>query len=96
METYNLVIDPAWVKTYPYPPPSRKTMAVKCILSDKTIKSVSFLPAMINIDARSRFLSHEDEGFNDVVQYVAEITEKAGLNAQYNVEGDEVFISVLN
>ena len=94
MKEYDWVIEPAWANTYPHPPASRKTMAVKCIIADKKIESVSFLPAMINIEAKPRILPHEDEGFNEVVKYVTEITEEAGLNAHYKVEGNEVAISV--
>jgi poly-gamma-glutamate capsule biosynthesis protein CapA/YwtB (metallophosphatase superfamily) len=92
LKEYNWVIDPAWAKTYPFAPDSRKTMAVKCIISNKGIERVSFLPGMINIDARPRILSHSDEAFHEVLKYMEEITEEAGLNARYKVEGDEVIV----
>ncbi|MFC2065878.1 CapA family protein [Chloroflexota bacterium] len=93
LDAYNWEIDPAWAKTYPHSPASRKTMMAKCVISDKKIEKVSFLPAMIHIDARPHMLSRKDEEFNEVVQYMTEITAEAGLNAQYKVEGDEVVIS---
>jgi len=48
---------------------------------------------VINIDARPRVLSRSDAGFDEVVQYVIEATEKVGLNADFKVEGDEVVVS---
>lgn len=90
--TYNWVIEPEWAKTYPHPPESRKTFVVKCIISNKRIEKVSFLPAMINIKAQPRILPHTEEGFNEVVRYVEAITQEAGLNGRYKVEGDEVVV----
>ena len=93
-ELFNWVIEPEWAKTYPHPPDSRKTIAVKCVISDKRIERVSFLPAMINIKAQPRLLSRKDEGFTDVVEYMDMITREAGLHGPYKIEDNEVVILV--
>ena len=91
-EAYGIVIDPAWASTYPYAADSRKTMLVKCEISNKKIEKVSFLPAMIQIDARPRVLSYGEEGFDDVVNYMKECNEKLNLNTNFKVEDDEVVV----
>ncbi len=92
ISAYHWVIEPEWAKTYPHPPESRKTFAVKCLISNKRIEKVSFLPAMINIKAQPYILPPKDKGFNEVVKYVEAITQEAGLNGRYKVEGDEVIV----
>ncbi len=87
------VIDPAWVRTYPFPAESRKTIAAVCEISGKRIEKVSFLPTLINIKAQPRILRHEESDFDDVVKYVEAITKEAGLNGRYTVEGDEIVVS---
>ncbi len=90
---YNFTIDPDWGATYPFPADSRKTILAKCIISGKKIEKVSFLPAMIRKPNQPQFLRHKDEGFDEVLGYMTDITESAGLTAKYKVEGDEVVIT---
>ncbi|HEY31834.1 MAG TPA: CapA family protein [Dehalococcoidia bacterium] len=78
--------------TYFLPPDSRKTMIAKCVISNKEIKSVSFLPTYINKQSQPEILSSQDERFDEVVGYMEEITRDQGLNAKYVIEGDEVLI----
>lgn len=92
ISAYDWVIEPEWAKTYPHPPESRKTFIVKCVISNKRIKKVSFLPAMINIKAQPYILSRKNKGFKEVVDYVEAITQEAGLNGRYKIEGDEVIV----
>ena len=92
LEAYNWVIEPEWAHSYPHPPESRKTIVVECVISKKGIEKVSFLPAMMNVKAQPRILSHTDEGFDEVVDYMKAITAEAGLNGRYEVKGDEVVV----
>ncbi|MDI7259376.1 MAG: CapA family protein [Thermodesulfobacteriota bacterium] len=90
-------LNPSWTldpryKSYPFPADARMTMAVKIIISDKKIKKISFLPALINEDSSPRFLSPEDKEFNDVVKYMEKITKSQNIDTKYTVEGDEVII----
>jgi hypothetical protein len=79
--------------SYPFPPDSRKTVIVKCTISNKEINKVSFLPAYINKQADPEILAPDDERFGEVVRYVEEITRDQGLDTTYTVDGNEVIIN---
>jgi poly-gamma-glutamate synthesis protein (capsule biosynthesis protein) len=89
----NWTIDPEY-PTYGFPSDSRKTVLVKCILSNKSIKKVSFLPAYVNKQSQPEILNSQDERFGEVVRYMEEISRNQGLDTQYVVEGDEVLIQI--
>jgi poly-gamma-glutamate capsule biosynthesis protein CapA/YwtB (metallophosphatase superfamily) len=84
-------IDPDY-PTYPFPADSRKTILVKCILSNKQIERVSFLPTMVNKQSQPYLLSRNDKRFDEVVNYIKKITAQQGLNTKYTIEGDEVMV----
>lgn len=91
------VLNPTWqpdpdYPTYYLPPDSRKTMVVKTVIIDKEITRVSFLPACINRQSQPEILRSTDGRFAEVVDYMKEITDDQGLNAEYLVEGDEVAV----
>ena len=91
-------LNPDWQPPYPdypsfpFPPDSRKTLIAKCIISDKKIKKVSFLPAIINKQAEPEILKSGDERFSEIVRYMEEISLDQGLTTKYVVHGDEVVI----
>lgn len=90
-------LNPSWTldpryKSYPFPADARMTMAVKIVLSDKKIKKLSFLPAVINEDSSPRFLGPKDKEFSDVVKYMEKITQSQKIDTKFTVEGDEVII----
>jgi hypothetical protein len=68
------------------------TMACKIIISDRQIKKVSFLPAIINEDSQPRFLNGGDKEFYDVLNYMEKISKAQNIDTQLTVEGDEVMI----
>lgn len=87
-------LNPEW-KTddeYPLPPETRKTMINKCIIKEKAIHRVSFLPAYLNIRSEPEVLSSRDKKFEEVVEYVKEITKDQGLDSSFIIDGDEVVI----
>ncbi len=89
-------LNPEWHPPYsgypgfPFPPDSRKTILVKCVISGKNIKKVSFLPTIINNKAEPEILTSEDERFAEIVKYMRDITSDQGLDTIYTVEGNEV------
>jgi poly-gamma-glutamate synthesis protein (capsule biosynthesis protein) len=91
--------DPNWHPPYPdyasfpFPPDSRKSMIVRCVISDKRIKKVSFLPVMINKQSQPEILDSGDGRFAEVVSYVETITQEAGLGVTFKANGGEVVIS---
>ncbi len=78
--------------TYFMPPDSRKTIVAKCIISNRRVKNVSFLPAYINRQSQPEVLLSEDQRFGEVIGYMAEITRDQGLETRYTVQGDEVMV----
>ena len=91
------VLNPDWkpdpeYPTYFMPPDSRKTIIAKCIISNKQIKSVSFLPTYINKQSQPQVLVSGDQRFGEVIEYMEEITRDQGLETRYTVQGDEVVI----
>ena len=79
--------------SFPFPPDSRKTILAKCIISNKKINKVSFLPVIINKQGEPEILASGDERFGEVVRYIEEITRDQGLDTKYTIDGDEVIIS---
>lgn len=91
------VLNPTWLPdpeypTYYLPPDSRKTMVVKITAANGEIDRVSYLPTAINKQSQPEILGCSDPRFNDVVDYMKEITRSQGLNAEYIVDGDEVLV----
>lgn len=84
-------VDPEYIG-YGYPPDSRKTMLVKCIISDKQIQRVSFLPAYINKYAQPEILKTSDARFEDVVTYMERISKEQKLDVKFVVEDNEVVV----
>lgn len=94
-EEYRMRLNPRWVidpqyANYCFPPDSRKTILVKCIISDKHIQRVSFLPIYIKPTVQPEILSRSDKRFDDVVKYMRQITASQGLGTKYSIDGNEV------
>ncbi|MFC1864096.1 hypothetical protein ACFL1Z_09125 [Thermodesulfobacteriota bacterium] len=87
-------LNPFWEtkEEYPLPLETRKTMIVKCIIKDKDIHCVSFLPAYLNAGSEPEVLDSQDKRFEEVVEYMKGITLDQGLGTAFVIEGDEVVI----
>jgi poly-gamma-glutamate capsule biosynthesis protein CapA/YwtB (metallophosphatase superfamily) len=87
-------LNPQWNENseYPLPPETRKSLIVKCVIAEKRIKRISFLPVYLTVGSEPEILESGDERFEDVVRYVAEITSDQGINTSFALEGDEVVI----
>jgi len=79
--------------SFPFPPDSRKTIIAKCIISNKAISKVSFLPAYINKKGEPEILVSKDERFSEVLRYMKEISRDQGLSTEYTIDGDEIVIN---
>lgn len=79
-----------------WPIDSYKTIAVKCIISDKRVKKVAFQPAFIDPKTDQPAILHrEDPMFIEIVEYMKEITKTANLHTDYCLQEDEVIIEGL-
>lgn len=85
------VPDPEY-PSYFMPPDCRKTMVARCVIADRKIQSVSFLPTMINKQSQPEVLSASDPRFGEVLHYMESISREAGLDTRYTVQGDQVVI----
>jgi len=80
--------------TYPFPADSRKTILVKCLISDKRIQGVSFLPVYINKKGQPEVLKAEDERCREVFDYMNWVCKEVGFDTRLSLEGGEVAIDI--
>jgi poly-gamma-glutamate capsule biosynthesis protein CapA/YwtB (metallophosphatase superfamily) len=87
-------LNPQWdeKREYPLPPETRKSLMIKCVIAQKRIKRVAYLPVYISVGSEPEILKADDARFEDVVRYIDEITSDQGLRARFAHEGDEVVI----
>jgi hypothetical protein len=78
--------------TFPFHPEARLTLMVKCIISDKKIQKVAFLPVYLNNQAEPEIQKKDDEKFNEIIAYIEDISRRENLPTKYMVSGDEVII----
>ncbi len=70
----------------------RKTIMAKCLISDKKIQRVSFLPFLINNLGQPEPLSAEDKRSGEVYEYVMWCCQDQKLDTNFVREGDEVVV----
>ena len=71
-------------------PDKRYTMMVRCVIKDKELQRVSFIPGWINELAAPRLLSHREAEFQEVVDYMDRWCKELGTDL--SVQGDEVVV----
>ncbi len=91
-------LNPDWLPdfegSYNFPTDSQKTIIVKCVIRDRSLKSLSFLPVFINKrTAQPEILTVDDSRFQEVVDYLKRISDDQGLGTRFTVKGNEVFLS---
>ena len=77
---------------YPFHPEAKQTIIAKCLIEDKKISSVRYMPCFIDKKGRPEILKCDDRG-RMISDYVEKITRDAGLNGTFEWEDDEVIIS---
>ena len=75
-----------------YHPEASHTMIAKCTIRDGKIVKVGYIPCTINDKNQPEPLKHDERG-QKVFDYVVEISRKAGLEANFEWDGDEVVIT---
>ncbi len=94
-----LALDPNWdppytdYPSYPFPPDARKTIITKCLISNRCLSKVSFLPVIINTNSQPQIIPSSDPQFRQIIDYIVSISLKAGFQPNLKIEGEEVLIS---
>ncbi|MBI2988735.1 MAG: CapA family protein [Deltaproteobacteria bacterium] len=88
---YGMELDPEY-PDYDFPVDSRKSIIAKCIIADKKIERVSYLPLMINKRAQPEVLSRSDKRSSEVFDYMEWCCKNQGLDTKFSWEGDEVVV----
>ncbi len=91
LSQYGWVLDPEW-DLYAFPPESRKSIIAKFNIADKKLQGVRFLPVLINQKAQPKVICRSDKTFDEMVQYIKDITISQQLDTQYSIQGDEVVV----
>jgi poly-gamma-glutamate synthesis protein (capsule biosynthesis protein) len=78
--------------TYPFHPDARRTGIAQCKLIHGQIAEVSFRPCYINPKGQPEPLVSQDDRFEEVVRYLADISREAGFDTSFRTDGNSVVI----
>ena len=90
---YGFDFDPTY-PLYCFPAESRKSMIVRCDIVDKKIQRVAYLPVLINPKAQPQVVPREDSNFNELLEYMKNITHSQGFDTKFTVEDNEIVVSL--
>ena len=82
--------------TYNFPPDSRHSAIVKCVLARGEPARISVLPVCIGPMSQPEILKASDPRFEEVRAYLERHTASQGLNARYVVVGDELLLEAMD
>ncbi|MBI2859163.1 MAG: CapA family protein [Chloroflexi bacterium] len=85
-------VDPEYAEYCAWPAESLRSMIVKCLISDRKIKKVSFLPVLINCKAQPVVLSRAHE-ITESLRYMTEISTGQDLDTKLCIEGGEIVVT---
>lgn len=83
---------PNFASSYNFPPDSRHSAIVKCVLRPGDAPRITLLPVHIGSTSQPELLAASDQRFSEVHAYLERYTYSQGLNASYRVCGDELTI----
>ena len=82
--------DPAY-PSYPFHPEAVHTLIAKCRIVNGKIVYIGYLPCLVNKKGQPEILRQDNRG-QATFDYIARITQEAGMNAHFAWEGNEVAI----
>jgi len=88
--------EPNFGITYNFPPDSRHSAIVKCVLTRGERARISVLPVFIGPMSQPEILQASDRRFDEVRAYLERHTVSQGLNARYVVAGDELLLEAID
>ena len=80
--------DPEYL-TYQFHPEAKNAIIAFCDVSKDGVVKAGFVPCFVNKQSQPEVLGSDERG-RSVASYMSEITEKAGLRAEFSWEGDRV------
>ncbi len=86
---YTWEVDPEY-PTYAFPADSRKSILVKCQISDKKLRRVSFLPLWISKKGRPEPMSQADPRSEEVLNYMKWLCKDQRLDTEFVRDRDEI------
>jgi poly-gamma-glutamate synthesis protein (capsule biosynthesis protein) len=84
--------EPDFDSLYNFPKAARLSMIARLDIANGRVRQAGFLPLAIGRDAVPRVPAPGTADFAAVVDYMAAVTDEAGLNARYRVESDMVIV----
>lgn len=88
--------EPNFDITYNFPPDSRHSAIVKCVLTRGGPARISVLPVFIGPMSQPEILKASDRRFDEVRAYLERHTASQDLNARYVVAGDELLLEAMD
>jgi poly-gamma-glutamate synthesis protein (capsule biosynthesis protein) len=84
--------EPDFDSLYNFPPASRSSAIVRFDIANRRIAQTSVLPVWIDRDAVPRVLTSQDTRFDEVTQYLRDVTSEAELNGTFTAREDRLLI----
>ena len=72
------------------PEDSYKTILCRCVVKERRISDVVFQPVSLDADSTPRILNPSDIEFNNIINYMREITADQNLSTRYETDGKYV------
>jgi poly-gamma-glutamate synthesis protein (capsule biosynthesis protein) len=85
-------VDPEYAEYYSWGKESRKSMIVRCEISNKKISQAAFLPVEINRKAQPVVLTGDDEVL-DALEDMRDLCTTVDLNTELSVQNGEIVIA---
>jgi poly-gamma-glutamate capsule biosynthesis protein CapA/YwtB (metallophosphatase superfamily) len=83
---------PDFGSSYNFPADSRRTVMARIAIREGEVVRVSLLPTYIDRRSRPEILPATDPRFDEVHDYLVEMTRAADLNGRFIVKGDELVV----
>lgn len=89
---HSIKVDPEYADWYSWAAESRRSIIVKCSITDNAIDKLSFLPVLINHRAQPVIVSREED-FQDALKYMKDVSAGQGFVTAFRGERGEIAIT---
>lgn len=84
--------DGEWLGPDNTPSDQMFSIMAKATIRDAAIARVSFVPVVVDGEAKPRFVQPGDDYFDYIAHYLTRITDEAGLSGEYRLDGGEIVL----